>query len=223
MGQWNGRWTPDGLRPRRETFWESTNGHVTAMIAVVAVSWALLHFFIEHQRAIEAKQAEMEANEAAATQQTQDQERQNAEQPQAQQQPSVRSFSDASNTVVEHRGGFVAPVPSAIPHRSPQQEYELASQIMESTSAENRREQAIANSGVLSNGQLVDQGALDESWLDMYEQHCLHFGKGSINYRHCRADFKQIIMNQCNQFPPGNQTAEQEAQCYAARSYQIVD
>lgn len=234
MTDWQGNWTPGGLRPHKKiNVAESGKRDVLWIVAILALSALGLHAFISHQKAIEAEEQELENSqaEAAAEQQRLQQARaelaqqqideKNRELLKAQQQIEPRAYGDGIPT--EHRGGFVAPVPSALPHRSPQEEYELATQIMQSTREQYRRESNLANSGVMSNGVRVNQSELNGSMLAMAEQYCLPLGKGSINYRHCRANHKQAMLNQCPQVPTQNLNAEQIAQCFAARNYRIVE
>lgn len=126
-----------------------------------------------------------------------------------------------------------AQVRPAAPKRSVQEEYEMASRIMESTASESQR--ARQSGQLIQNryGSFPDQLSFNYWWLDRYENECLSQRPGTIDYRYCRATWKQQWLDECRDrtlrfegLPSAQRDIERpikEAQCYAANNYQVVE
>lgn len=117
--------------------------------------------------------------------------------------------------------------------RSVQEEYEMASRIMESTAIASHQTKISEQVIRTRYGAFPDQLSFNYWWLNRYESECLWQGRGTINYRHCRATWKQQWLDECRDrvlrfegLSSAQRDIEQpikEAQCYAANNYQIVE
>jgi hypothetical protein len=207
--------------------WKSSGGIFAAVLILAACSWLGCHFYMEHQKRLQVETQLAAEEQARAQAEAEEQARITAVRAAQQREisESTRQMLDAQAYSATHNYGrdSSAGHQPATRQRSAQEDYALAGSIMEDGSNEYRQQNDLAASGLSSNGSRVDQSAMNQSMLAMYEKHCLPFGKGSVEYKHCRADFKQSVLNQCQQVPSGKLNPEQEAQCYAAVNYRAVE
>lgn len=237
MTNWKGDLTPRGLRSGRDSSWPPGAKIIVVALVIVTLAWLGLRLYIERQARLDAEQKRVVAEQALAQQKARSaidlETRQRAIDDNNRQLQEDRIIAATGiygdGATSSPRNGSVPPAP----RRSVQEEYELASKIMESTSREARRARETDNTVRTRYGVFKDQLTFNYWWLNGYENSCHEYGTGSINYRNCRAMLKEKVMHECRERVleferlPSAQRDEakpiKDAQCYAANNYRIVE
>lgn len=227
MSDWESQWQKDARRARekasRSEFGKMLRTTLWAILIIAAAMWTFLTLRNNNfQIVIKTGADDVTAQAPRTGQRSSQQPTQTQPETNYQQPPAPPTYYETP-----------AQTPPVVHKRTVQEEYEMASRIMESTTQLNRAAQAASNRVSYGGYYFDDQMSFDRWWLNNLERICLSQVVGSINYRDCRANVKGNALDECRQRKlrfeglPSQQRDQtrpiNEAQCYAANNYRIVE